>query len=90
MKTKILHAMILVCAMFAPPSDSAAETVNKSVLMVLWKGETGAEKAFKTRLAELGVNAGYREVNGDQDRGRLANELRGIEPEIAGKFFDAV
>ncbi len=90
MKARFLSALLVGAMTVLPMTGALAQTVDKSVLMVLWKGETGAEKAFKTKLAELGINATYKEVNADQDRAKLASELRAIEGDIAKKSYDAV
>lgn len=90
MKTTIFSAILLGGLAVMPLSGLHAAPVDKTVLMVLWKGQTDAEKAFKARLAELGINATYREVNAEQDRTKLATELRAIEADIGKKTFDAV
>lgn len=89
MKARILSALLAGAMSVLPLSGAMAQQANKSVLMVLWKGQTEAEKAFKAKLAELGVNVTYKEVNADQDRAKLANELRAIEGDISKKAFDA-
>ncbi|MBP2293747.1 ABC transporter substrate binding protein [Azospirillum rugosum] len=90
MKAKILSALLASAMAVLPLSGTMAQQANNSVLMVLWKGQTEAEKAFKARLAELGVSVTYKEVNADQDRAKLANELRAIEGDISKKAFNGV
>jgi len=69
------------------PLPAAAD--EKKVLLVLWKGITDAETAFKARLAELGVQATFTEVNAEQDRAKLANAMRAFTADITAKKWDA-
>ena len=55
------------------PSASAK---NLRVAMVLWRGETDAEKGFKDGLKELGYSAQYVVMNAGQDRAELGRLLR--------------
>lgn len=90
MKAKILSALLASAMTVLPLSGTMAQQANNSVLMVLWKGQTEAEKAFKAKLTELGIAVTYKEVNADQDRAKLANELRAIEGDIAKKAYSGV
>lgn len=90
MTAKLLSAMLVGSALLLPMTAQHAAAADKNVLMVLWKGETPADKAFKERLAELGVTAKYTAVDANQDRAKLGGELRNLEGDIAKKSFDAV
>lgn len=68
----------------------AALAQDKKVLMVLWKDETNSEAAFKARLTGLGVKVAFDKVNADQDRGKLANELRTLSDDIKGGKYAAI
>lgn len=65
-----------------------AAAQEKNVLMILWRGITEPEVAFKEKLAELGIQAKYTEVVGDQNRGTLSERLRAVEGDIKAKKFD--
>ncbi|WP_081581796.1 ABC transporter substrate binding protein [Pararhodospirillum photometricum] len=69
---------------------SPAHAQEKNVLMVLWRGITEPEEAFKAKLAELGVAVKYTEIVGDQDRGVLAERLRAAETDIKAKKYDVI
>lgn len=81
-----LLSTIAAGAMTAP----AALAQDKKVLLVLWKDETNSEAAFKARLAELGVKVAFDKVNADQDRAKLANDLRTLSDDIKGKKYAAL
>ena len=57
---------------FAPPAGAK----SLRIAMVLWRGETDAEKAFKDELKELGYSAQYVVMNAGQDRAELGRLLR--------------
>ncbi len=90
MKAKILSALLASSMIALALPGAMAQQANNSVLMVLWRGQTEAERAFKARLSELGVAVTYKEVNADQDRAKLANELRALEGDISKKAFNGV
>lgn len=90
MKAKVLSALLAGCIAVLPLPGALAQQASHSVLMVLWRGQTAAERAFKARLSELGIAVTYKEVNANQDHAKLANELRAIEGDIARKAFAAV
>lgn len=83
-KSLVAAFLVAAAAMTATP----AMAQEKKVLLILWRGITEPEVAMKDKLAKLGVQANYTEVVGDQDRGVMANRLRALEDDIAGKKFD--
>lgn len=90
MTVKVFSALLLGAMAMLPLSAQSAAAADKNVLMVLWKGQTEADKAFKAKLAELGVKVTYREVDGNQDRTTLAGKLRELEGDFSKKSFDAI
>ena len=56
------------------PFASGAKALR--IAMVLWRGETEAEKAFKDELKGLGYSAQYVVMNAGQDRAELGRLLR--------------
>ncbi|WP_158047410.1 ABC transporter substrate-binding protein [Skermanella pratensis] len=89
MKVRFLFAALMGALVALPLSAVPAAAQEKNILFVLWKGFTPSEEAFKVRLAELGIKANYREINGNQDRGALASALQALEAEIGAKAFHA-
>jgi len=53
-----------------------AASKNLKIAMVLWRGETKAEKGFQDGLKELGYSAKYTVMNAGQDRAELGRLLR--------------
>lgn len=71
----------------AAPAQAAPVAPEKNILLVLWKGSTESELAFKARLAVLGFNARFTEITGDQNRETLATRMREQrEALLAGKY----
>jgi putative ABC transport system substrate-binding protein len=66
--------LVLLVASWAPVGSVDAKTLK--IAMVLWRGETEAEKGFKDGLEELGHPAEYVVMNAGQDRGELGRLLR--------------
>lgn len=68
------------------PAQPAPATEGKllKIAMVLWRGETLAEKGLKDGLQELGYSVEYVTYNADQNKSKLAEILRKeIEPKAA-------
>lgn len=81
----LMACMAVFCMLFTSQEVRSAE--EKSVLMVLWRGVTTVEEAFRARLAEQGYAVTYTEVLSRQDRGVLGERLRALQGDIAvGKF----
>ncbi len=77
MKKIGLCSMILALILsFALSGFVLAAEKNLKVAMILWRGETIAEKGFKDGLKELGYSVQYAVLNADQDRNELARLLR--------------
>lgn len=52
------------------------------ILLVLWRGETQAEKSFLEHLGKIKKACGIDKISGDQDRVKLSTALREIEPNL--------
>ena len=79
----------LVCALLVGllfplgPLAPAASAKNLRVAMVLWRGETDAEKGFREGLKDLGYSVQYTVMNAGQDRTELGRLLReDIKPKL--------
>jgi ABC-type uncharacterized transport system substrate-binding protein len=70
--------LILLClaVTFAP-----AEEKNLNIALILWRGETEAEKGFRDGLKELGYTATYTTINADQNMGKLTALLKTFNPQ---------
>ena len=55
---------------------NCAQASSLQIAMVLWRGETAAEVAFKEALREQGLEVQYHYFNAGQNRSRLAGMLR--------------
>jgi ABC-type uncharacterized transport system substrate-binding protein len=66
--------LVLLAATWVPVESADAKALK--IAMLLWRGETDAEKGFKEGLAELGHHAEYVVMNAGQDRGELGRLLR--------------
>lgn len=71
----VLMFVALACLLSLPPSLSAASK-DKRIAMIVWRGETAAEKGFRDGLKELGYSAQITVFNAEQDRAKLAQMLR--------------
>jgi ABC-type uncharacterized transport system substrate-binding protein len=67
----LLSLLVAVCSP-ARPADAEA----LKIAMVLWRGETEAEKGFRDGLRELGHTAQFVVMNARQDRAELGRVLR--------------
>lgn len=74
---KRLLAGVLL-SMLIPAGGDAVFAAGKSlkIAMVLWRGETEAEKGFRDGLKELGYSVQYTVMNAGQDRAELGRLLR--------------
>lgn len=77
MKKIFLGSMLLALATTLMPGGvtPAAEKQLK-VAMILWRGETDAEKGFRDGLKELGYSVRYTTVDGKQNKAKLGQILR--------------
>ena len=87
-KTPLGRALLLgLCAslIFVP----IASAKNLRVAMVLWRGETEAEKGFRDGLKQQGDAVDYVVMNANQDRNELGRLLReDLRPKL--ESFDYV
>ena len=73
---RLLVALLLSMLLPAGGDDVFAAGKNLKISMVLWRGETDAEKGFRDGLKELGYSVQYTEMNAGQDRAELGRLLR--------------
>lgn len=68
---------VMFMAVSAPTYQAfgAAEN-NIKIAMILWRGETEAEKGFKDRLKELGYSVQYTVLNAEQQKSQVGSILR--------------
>lgn len=87
---KTVVSMLLFWLLFPlGPLAPSASAKNLRIAMVLWRGETDAEKGFKDGLKELGYSAQYVVMNAGQDRAELGRLLReDLKPKL--ETFDYV
>lgn len=86
-----LTTLLLLMTLFTAPwtGPALAGPGPLKIAMILWRGETEAEKGFKDSLKELGHPAEYVVMNAGQDRGELGRLLREeLKPRL--KTFDYV
>ena len=83
---KTLVCLLLVWLLF--PLGSLAPSASAKTLrvaMVLWRGETEAEKGFREGLKDLGYSVHYTVMNAGQDRAELGRLLReDLKPKLDG------
>lgn len=89
-RTKRLILAVLAGVAMPVLATSAALAQDKNILMVLWKGWMPADQAFAAKLKEAGTAVRFTEVNADQDRTKLATEIRAMEKDIAERKFDLI
>jgi len=83
---KLLASGLVLLAMlplghFAP----SAGAKDLKIAMVLWRGETEAEKGFREGLKEFGYSVQYTVMSAGQDRGELGRLLReDLKPKLDG------
>ncbi|MEH6626001.1 MAG: ABC transporter substrate-binding protein [Motiliproteus sp.] len=76
MKTIINSLLILLLLIPQVLQNSAAGPIALDVTMVLWRGETEAERGFRDGLKARGYQVNYHLLNANQQRKDLANLLR--------------
>src|SRR5262249_61206608 len=80
--------VLLALAFLSMPVRSAGAKDLK-IAMVLWRGETDAEKGFRAGLKDLGHPAQFVVMNANQDRAELGRLLRDeLKPRL--ETFDYV
>ena len=74
----VVTIITLLFGLLAPLATSAPRAAGKNlrIAMVLWRGETGAEKGFRDGLKEAGHAVNYVVMNPNQDRAELGRLLR--------------
>lgn len=90
MRKPFIGSMLLALAVMLMPGGvmPAAEKQLK-VAMILWRGETDAEKGFRDGLKELGYSVRYTTVDGKQNKTKLGQILREeLQPRL--REFDYV
>jgi putative ABC transport system substrate-binding protein len=84
---RLMFFWLIVLAAFDHASSAGAKDLK--IAMVLWRGETEAEKGFREGLKELGYSVQYTVTNAGQDRTELGRLLREeLKPKLDG--FDYV
>lgn len=87
MKTFCLVLCLLLQSVFLAPypqEASAAEGKPIKIAMILWRGETQAEKGLKDGLKSSGYSVEYVTYDAEQDKSKLADILRKeIEPNVS-------
>jgi len=75
---RLLLILFSFCSIVLVPLHHSALAAAKDlkITMVLWRGQTEAEKAFQQGLKELGYSVQYTVVNAGQDRTELGRLLR--------------
>jgi putative ABC transport system substrate-binding protein len=77
MKRSVTWIVLIVCGLaLLPPRAVDAEPKTLRIAMVLWRGETPAERGFKEGLHDLGYTVHYTVFNAEQDRNRLSRLVR--------------
>ena len=77
MNVRRLVAIFLIGLVVFPGTPASwAAGKNLRIAMVLWRGETEAEKGFRDGMKEHGYSAEYVVMNANQDRGELGRLLR--------------
>lgn len=90
MKRKLLASLILAFTIFPVlPTALFPARKNLRIVMVLWRGETEAEKGFQDGLKESGYSVQYTAMNARQDRIELGRLLREeVQPRL--RDFDYI
>ena len=79
MKTKtgislLISLLLVTISTFINPHFVAANDLK--IAIILWRGETDAEKGFKEKLKELGYSVQYTTLNANQKKSQVGNILR--------------
>jgi len=78
-KRSLIAAFVLLLLIFTGASAFAAEN-NLNIALILWRGETEAEKGFRDGLKELGYKVTYTVINGEQNIHKLSTLLQTFNP----------
>ncbi len=70
----IVWVMLAVVSLFGTPLSAAEKKLN--IAMILWRGETPAERGFKDGLRELGYSVQFTIMRSRQDRKKMGRVLR--------------
>jgi putative ABC transport system substrate-binding protein len=76
---RILFCVFILICLLSPLT--AAEVKNLNIALILWRGETDAEKGFRDGLKELGYTATFTTLNADQNLNKLAGLLSTFNPQ---------
>ncbi len=82
---KVFFGWIFLAVFFLPTfaNEVLAGAKTLKIAMVLWRGETEAEKGFQQGLKEFGYSVQYTVMNAGQDRTELGRLLReNLEPKL--------
>lgn len=74
--TALILILLCLSAPFAP-----AEEKNLHIALILWRGETEAERGFQEGLKESGYTATYTIINADQNMNKLSGLLKTFHPQ---------
>ena len=86
MNTFLLSWIFICLSALSSPLASAKDL---KIAMILWRGETEAEKGFQQGLKELGYSVQYTVMNAGQERTELGRLLReDLKPKLDG--FDYI
>jgi ABC-type uncharacterized transport system substrate-binding protein len=81
---KHIVGVIILALVIIPPCRNTPFAGSKplTIAMLLWRGETEAERGFKDRLQELGYAAQYTILDAAQDPKRLGALLHRLTPQL--------
>lgn len=73
---KLYYNFVIVILAICVFTNAYAVQKNLNIAMVLWRGETPAEKGFKQGMADLGYKVNYNIFNAEQKADNLAGFLK--------------
>ena len=83
MKNRAFIFLFLTVVVLLVFSNSLlANDRNLNIAMIVWRGETRAEKGFKDGLKELGFTVKYRIFDASQDTKKLGEILSKLKPKF--------
>ena len=72
----ITNLLLAVFFSLIPDGHTFAANDDLKIAMVLWRGETPAEKGFREKLSELGYSVHYTTMDAAQDKRKLGSIVR--------------
>lgn len=83
MAKHIIGVIVLVLVIILPCRNTPfAGSKPLTIAMLLWRGETEAERGFKDRLQELGYAVQYTMLDAEQNHKRLGALLHQLTPQL--------